>query len=169
MAVLDYAGDIRLFFDEAGEPYLLVEQNDLARDTGLETAFFISLFTDRRAAETETEVQQFLGKFPDLRGWWGDQFPEVDGDQIGSLLWLLERAKVTPQELIRVEGFIKASLAWAVEDGLCDSIEGTAERAGKEEIVITAIGKRPDSSQDIRFRWFYNWETQKIRGDSDAI
>jgi hypothetical protein len=38
MAVLDYAGDIRLFFDEAGEPYLLVEQNDLATGSRSSTA-----------------------------------------------------------------------------------------------------------------------------------
>lgn len=123
------AGDIKISWDNAlmkGD--FLFEGNDLVSDDGLQTAAIISLFTDRRARDDDTLPDTILG---DKRGWWGDlASPEVEGDEIGSRLWLLEREKTLPEVLIRAEQYVKEALQWMIDDEVAASISVTAERAG---------------------------------------
>lgn len=107
-------------FDDAAQ--------DLDSDTGLETAVLISLFTDRRAKEDDVLPDS---SNLDRRGWWGDLgSPEVDGDQIGSRLWLLSREKTLEAVLIRAKEYAQESLAWLMDDGVAESIEVETERQG---------------------------------------
>ena len=69
---------------------LVLEDGQLTQDEGLDSAILHSLFTDRRATLADLKP---LGR-TDLRGWWGDLTLVNDGDRYGSLLWLLERAKL---------------------------------------------------------------------------
>ena len=52
-------------------------------------AVLISLFSWRRSNDDDG-VQ-----IPYRKGWWGDTFSSISGDQIGSRLWLLQREKLT--------------------------------------------------------------------------
>lgn len=97
-------------------------EGDFVEDEGLETAVSISLFTDQRVTEEELP-QGVLEK----RGWWGDMFPEVDQDQIGSKLWTLEREKVTEETLARANEFSREALQWMIEDGVADTVEVSGE------------------------------------------
>ena len=82
-------------------------------DYALESAVLISLFTDKRAKRDSI----LPSDISDKRGWWGDQvFPFIDGDQIGSFLWLLERSKTQPNVLIEAKQYIKDALQWMVDD-----------------------------------------------------
>lgn len=99
---------------------------DLLREEGLETAVFISLFTDRRAKDDDPldHPNDRNGK----RGWWGDQVSSYRDDKIGSRLWLLARSNTTQKNLNRAEFYIKEALQWMIDDGVAVKIEVAAYR-----------------------------------------
>ncbi|RJX19022.1 MAG: hypothetical protein C4575_09340 [Desulforudis sp.] len=107
---------------------------------GLTTAVIVSLFTDRRAEDDDVLPDSANG---DKRGWWGDLVsPEVEGDRIGSRLWLLEREKTTPETLIRAREYIEQALEWLVDDGVAAKVEIEVERTGAVETPILAFRAR---------------------------
>lgn len=108
-----------LFIDGTGD--WLLAGASLAVDDGLESAIVISLFTDRRANEDD-----LIPGGTDRRGWWGDTFSEVEGDKIGSRLWLLSREKQEREVLERAKQYSEEALAWLVEDGIARAITVTA-------------------------------------------
>ncbi len=95
---------------------------DLTTDSGLRAAVMVSLFTDRRAENDDADP--FQG---DRRGWWADTYADQAGDLIGSRLWLLARAKRTPDTLRRVTEAAESCLAWLVEDGAATSVAVDAQ------------------------------------------
>jgi phage gp46-like protein len=98
---------------------------DLATEDGLRAAVLVSLFTDRHA-----EADDPLPGAPnsaDRRGWWADAWPELDGDRIGSRLWLLGREKQTADVLQRAQVYSEEALAWLIEDGVALAVSVTAE------------------------------------------
>ncbi|MEE1920313.1 phage GP46 family protein, partial [Pseudomonas asiatica] len=58
-------------------------------DKNLIRTVVISLFTWRRAGPDDPVDDE------ERYGWWGDSFPRVADDRIGSRLWLLRRVKLT--------------------------------------------------------------------------
>ena len=85
--------DVGLFVVD-GEITPVIEDGDLKEDRTLETSTLISLFTDQRVTEEELE-NNGLDKDEKKRGYWGDLYPDVQGDKIGSKLWLSDRAKTS--------------------------------------------------------------------------
>lgn len=108
--------DIRtIYIDmEHGVDYA-IETMLLAKDDGLTTAVLLSLFTDRRA-EPDDAVQG-----DDRRGTWLDAYG-LDGDKMGSRLWLLERAKLLPETVTQVREYCEEALDWMVRDGVAKSV-----------------------------------------------
>ncbi len=90
---------------------LMISNQDLATDQGLETAIIISLFTDRRA-----EKNELLNNGAGQRGWWGDRYLKNTNDHIGSKLWLLQREKMTATTLHRAKAYTEEALKWLVDD-----------------------------------------------------
>jgi phage gp46-like protein len=129
------ADDIKILWDndfqEGDIKYL---GGDLVRELGIETAVMMSLYTDRRA-NTDDTLPDSLSE--DRRGWWGDQVTEFDGDQIGSRLWLLERAKTTEDNLSDAKFYIEESLQWLLDDGVAQDIEVEVERQNREDGTAT--------------------------------
>lgn len=155
--ILTYAGDIRLSLED-GAGTLEVRQNDLDRDAGLETALLVSLFTDRRA--TLEQVRAAGMDESDLRGWWGDEGEE---EPIGSHVWLLGRAKVTPETMTQFREYALQAWEWLIQDGAAEAIDAVVERADLEAIRITVTVKRPRAAENVNFRWYYNWQAQQVR------
>lgn len=155
MSAID--GDIGLYWDSlAGDLRLL--NGDLWRDGGLETAIVISLFTDRRASPTDV----LPDASPDRRGWWADGVPEIQGDEIGSLLWLLAREKQQQTVVERAREYAEAALKWLVDDRVADRVEVTAEIVRPGFLGIQVIVWRPQVGRtDYRFN--YNWDAQAAR------
>lgn len=124
----------------------------LDTDDGLETAVIQSLFTDARA-DDDDELP--LGE-TDRRGWWGDAFPVVAGDVVGSRFWLLSREKQTQAALNRAREYAETALAWLVTDGAARRVvvETSVVRDGVLALVI-AIHK-PDGNV-ARFRYQQLW------------
>jgi len=146
--------DIGLFLSENGFD-LAVDENDLLPDDGLETAVSISLFTDKRVTD-----EQLPSMETSKRGWWGDMFPDVNQDKIGSRLWTLEREKRTNEVLRRSEELSKESLTWMIEDGLADAVIIKSEYNGDGHLLIYVEIQKPDGDS-ARFRVL--WEKQELK------
>jgi phage gp46-like protein len=96
----------------------------LVTDDGLETAVTISLFTD--CAATADELIEYGFAADQNRGWWGDDYPDVEGDVMGSRLWLLERSKRNEETLAAAIEYAQAALAWLIDDGVAKTVTATA-------------------------------------------
>ena len=133
---------------------LVIEDGDLKGDDGLETAAIISLFTDQRVSDDE---------LPDghtsKRGYWGDMFPPVEGDEIGSKLWLLGRGKADLETLAGIENYAAESLKWMIDDGVAAAIDVSAEYDESKSAIVAISITRPKGEQD---KFSVNWNAQEL-------
>jgi len=131
---------------------LALQDGAIRIDDGMHTAILISLFTDARA-DGDDELPDAGG---DRRGWWGDAFPVVAGDETGSRLWLLFRSKITPATINRARDYARAALAWIVEDGIAASVDVTVEAQERHRLAIGVVLTRPTGP--ARERYDFVWE-----------
>jgi len=148
--------DIRTVFIsmEQGADYAL-DGLMLQDDAGLNTAVIMSLFTDRRASDDDV----LPSSSDDKRGSWMDSFPDVEGDKIGSRLWLLDRAKLTQDTVDKVKYYCEEALAWLVQDGIAKAVNVATEVVRKHPlgIIATTIDiVRPDGNIE-RYKFADLW------------
>lgn len=100
----------------------------------LATAILISLYTDRSANADDTIPDGTT----DRRGWWGDSGADYN---IGSRLWLLNRAKQTDATLQSAFDYVQEALKWMLDDGAVGQFEITVQwvKASTLGITVTAI------------------------------
>jgi phage gp46-like protein len=101
------------------------------RESTLTRAVLISLFTWRRAL-TDDPVDD-----EELFGWWGDSYPDIADDRIGSRLWLLRRVKLTDATQRDAEFYANEALRWLLDDGHAITIEITSEKADISRLNLT--------------------------------
>lgn len=116
-------------------------KNQLAR------AVILSLFTWRRAEPGDVQPGE------SRLGWCGDTLAPVVGDKFGSWLWLLGRQNVTTRTIQRAKEYSEEALKWFVDDGVCASVEVTAEKFSRNGIAVSVVLYREDRSVllDLRF------------------
>ncbi len=157
------AGDIKIRWNndsDVREGDFIFSDNDLETDDGLTTAIIISLYTDRRADDADVLPDE---NNIDKRGWWGDKVsPDVEGDEIGSKLWLLERAKTTSADAVpTVERYVEESLQWMIDDEAVKSITVNGERLqlkdGTESVGFTIEVTKLDGTKSP-FQFNLEWE-----------
>ena len=160
------AKDIRIVWDEVfqeGEFEFDSDIQDLTSDEGLETAVIISLFSDRRAKPDDPLPDS---NNSDRRGWWGDlASPDVEGDQIGSRLWLLERSKTLDFVLVQAKEYAQEALQWLIEDGVAARVVAETERQndpGEDRLALKVEIHKPDGSV-ILFNFEAQWIAQGLR------
>lgn len=129
----------------------------LASTAALETAVTLALFTDKRLPDGHPLTYLADG---DRRGWWGDG-ADVQGDrgeaELGSLLWLLERAPLTVagQPIARwAEAFALEALACLQSQGVVVRIDVAAqanEIANRLELTVGLYGRDSARVYDRRF------------------
>lgn len=73
----------------------------------LERAVIISIFAWRRAEPDD----RLPGS--EKNGWWGDTWPDIENDRIGSRFWLLTRDTITPKTLARAKRVRRGGAAMA--------------------------------------------------------
>ena len=151
--------DIGLVQDDLGRWDIALDGYDLARDDGLETAVVISLFSDRRAT-----VEQVPAELPkdDLRGYWGDVRPQVEGDTTGSLLWLLSREKETASTLSRARQYAREGLQWMLDDRVATRIDVAASYL-RRGVMLLAIDIYRPGGKLARYRFEYEWAAQAAK------
>ena len=133
--------DIALKQDETTAFDVLIDGPDLLADRGFRTAIIISLFTDRLVTSDEIIPDGTNNK----RGWWADTFADVDGDLIGSRLWLLNREKQIDQVLNTAKEYAFESLQWMINDGVVSQIEVETEWVQKGVLGILVRLFKADS------------------------
>ncbi len=101
----------------------------------------ISLFTWRRASPDDPVDDE------ERYGWWGDSFPRVADDRIGSRLWLLRRVKLTERTQRDAEYYAVEALRWLIDDGQVLDVTITSERADSSRlnlrVVLTLLSGHP--------------------------
>ena len=125
----------------------------LETDEGLETAVVISLFTDRRALESDT----LPPGSSDRRGWWGDSRPPVQDDQIGSRLWLLTREKQLSGGLQRAREYAEEALQWLVDDGVAAALDVLATNPRDGLLALSVSIQRSGDAAPTLFRFETLW------------
>lgn len=102
-------------------------------ETSLIRAVVISLFTWRRAA-TDDPVDD-----DERYGWWGDSYPTIADDRIGSRLWLLRRVKLTADTQRDAEFYAREALQWMLDDGQVLDVDVISERADSYRLNLQVI------------------------------
>ncbi|MGB0683413.1 MAG: phage GP46 family protein [Magnetovibrionaceae bacterium] len=127
---------------------------DLASDFGLESSVINSLFTDARA-RPDDELPAGAGD--DRRGWWGNALVPtmggevLDGFELGSRLWLLDREKHTEETRRKAEMYASEALAWIIERGIAQAITVEAEWAQTGVLALTVTITRPERPEVFRY------------------
>ncbi|WP_230598374.1 phage GP46 family protein [Xanthomonas albilineans] len=139
-------------------PLGLLQDIDNDRVNPLVRAVLISLFTWRRANADDT--------LPDPRGfrmgWWGDTYPVVANDRIGSRLWLLARAKLTPSTVQRAQDYAEEALQWLIDDGVAARIAVRAERQGLSTLALQCTLFAADGTANAVLRFDNLWSLLNV-------
>lgn len=115
-------------------------------------AVIVSLFTWRRANPDDALPG-------DLRmGWWGDTFPTVPNDRIGSRLWLLSRSTLTTGTVAKAKEYAQEALQWLIDDGVAARIEVQAERQGLSTLALGCQIYKSGSTVPLDIRFTDVWE-----------
>lgn len=102
-------------------------------EASLIRAVVISLFTWRRAA-TDDPVDD-----DERFGWWGDSYPTIADDRIGSRLWLLRRVKLTADTQRDAEFYAREALQWLLDDQQVLEVDVLSERADSHRLNLRVI------------------------------
>lgn len=96
----------------------------------LHTAIVLALFTDKRIPE-QHPLRKYVAS-DDPRGWWGDDV-DVRSDageaELGSLLWVFERAVLTEQVRLEAIAAAQEALHCLIEQGAAARIDVQADMA----------------------------------------
>lgn len=127
---------------------------DLSRfmDDRLPRAVFNSLFSWRRADEGDDRPNE------SWQGWWGDVYPEHEGDRFGSKLWLLSRAKIVPETLGLARQYAEEALQWLIDDGVAGRVETDAEYNEFQRLDLLVTIYKPDGRVATSMRFADVWE-----------
>lgn len=121
------------------------------REATLTRAVLISLFTWRRAL-TDDPVDD-----EELFGWWGDSYPDIADDRIGSRLWLLRRVKLTDATQRDAEFYANEALRWLLDDGHAIAIEISSEKVDISRLNLTVILTVPGGDR-IEIKPISSWQ-----------
>lgn len=121
------------------------------RESALTRAVLISLFTWRRAL-TDDPVDD-----EELFGWWGDSYPDIADDRIGSRLWLLRRVKLTDATQRDAEFYANEALRWLLDDGHLIAIEISSEKVDISRLNLTVILTVPGGDR-IEIKPISSWQ-----------
>ena len=163
-AELPKEGDIRIILDPyIGHAEMLLADRDVEREPGLENAVLITLGSDREANQDDV----LPDNSSDHGGWFGDELPLIETekkDKIGTRLWLLQRAKTNTETVSRTKEYLKEGFQWMLDDSVISKlvvdawiVENTRNTVG------FALGLYRPNTESVYFKFYYNWENQKLR------
>ena len=107
-------------------------------------AAVISLLTWRRAdaGDVLDDDQRY--------GWWGDSFPTLTNDRIGSRLWQLRRRSLTAEAERDAIAFAREALTWMLEDGRVSFVTVTAVRGVNRLDLAVVLSMRDGTAIDVQ-------------------
>lgn len=142
--------DCKLAIDTNGQFDVVLEDGDIATETGFDTAIWVSLFTDARASADQVVLAQHR------RGWPGNLVSTVDNRQLGGMLWLIDQRRLNQATLNEAVDYAQKALNWIVEDNVAQNIEVSGvivPTSGIQlNVTITALSGETES------RYINTWE-----------
>ena len=107
-------------------------------------AAVISLLTWRRAEDGDLldDDQRY--------GWWGDSFPTLTNDRIGSRLWQLRRRTLNADTERDAVAFARESLAWMLDDGRVSAVTVTPVRGVNRLDLLVVLSMRDGTAIDVQ-------------------
>lgn len=129
---------------------------DISLWSDIEGAVMVSLFTDRRAPDDWVPTDGTN----DRRGWWADIY---EGDQIGSLLWTLDRVKISDSAgmLALARQYCLDALKWLLSTGTVSKID-VATRwlnpGGQRNGIGIQVVVRQPSGEQVKFLYDLAWQ-----------
>jgi len=135
--------DIKFTQDSNGDWDINFTNGDFEMTEGLDTALYLSVFSNKRASASQV-TESIL-----RRGHFTNEFSQVAGYEVGSLLWLYtEQAKNTSNNLSLIEGSVYDGLKWMIEDKIISKIDIAASKSGTGvTLEIDLINKFQKDSQ----------------------
>lgn len=121
------------------------------REAALTRAVLISLFTWRRGFEDDPVDDD------ELYGWWGDSYPTITDDRIGSRLWLLRRVKLTDATQRDAEFYADEALRWLLDDGEVIRIEISSEKRDINRLNLIVVLTVPDGAR-LEIKPLSSWQ-----------
>ncbi|WP_246788230.1 phage GP46 family protein [Agrobacterium sp. AGB01] len=136
---------------------------DFRAEQGLATQIFIHLMSDARVEESELDDGE------ENRGWFGDSFDVMDGEQpIGSRLWRLRRRALHDGIEIEAEDYAREALQPLLSQSAVASIDvsATADRVNNRlDLVVTIYGR----NGEIIFNQKYELLWRQIDGVDNPL
>lgn len=120
--------DFQIGLTEAG-PDMVIENGDIASDLGLRTPVLVSLYSEGRVDQPEDIPYPET----DPRGWWADIFLRT---RMGSLLWTLARAKITPETRSQARVIVEDALDWLLQDDLIGDLTVLVTQRNKDSLLV---------------------------------
>jgi phage gp46-like protein len=122
---------------------------DLRAEQGLATQVLIHLMTDARVEQSE------LRDGDENRGWFGDSFDVMDGEQpIGSRLWLLRRSALHDGIETEAQDYAREALQPLLSQSAVARIDvaATADRANSRlDLEVTIYGRNGEVTFDQKY------------------
>jgi phage gp46-like protein len=126
--------------------FSLDESGDIQTEDFFDTAILYSIFGERRASADEVVDPQLR------RGWIGND----DDFENGSKIWLLSQAKLTRNNLNRLEDEAEKALSWLVDDGYAVSIDPVVATVSSGVVLLDIPIRR--SRDKVERKFFELWE-----------
>lgn len=111
----------------------------------------ISLFTWRRAGPDDPVDDE------ELYGWWGDTYPVVADDRIGSRLWLLRRVRLTAETRRDAEFYAREALQWLIDDEHVIAVAITTEQVDINRLNLGVV-LTLTTGQSVRLNASDQWQ-----------
>ena len=112
----------------------------------LQTAYFISIFSDRMAQPGDV----IPDGSNDRRGWIGDAGSKYP---IGSRLWLLDRAKATQKTANLARTYVTEAVQWLIDDKVVARHAVTVKWIARNALGIWITAYKPDGTTHPAFYW----------------
>lgn len=148
--------DIETFWDGLASrgDWSLASTGQVDDQHDLKTAALISLFTWRRAHPDDVLPDPRMGR----KGCWIDA---LQGRQMGSRLWLLQREKQTRAVVLRAKEYAEESLQWLLDDGVCKSITVITEISAPGVLGMQVTFER-DNAVNLKFQFDFAWQNLQL-------
>lgn len=104
---------------------------DLLGAVNLRTSIGISIFTDRRTDDDDSE--------PNQRGWAGDAIRPEGEDLLGSKMWLIHLEKTEDRLLPLAKRFVEQSLQSLLDDNIVRTLSAVVTYLSKPKGIMSII------------------------------
>ena len=125
--------DVLIRADAEGLYDLVVDGNVFASAGGFETAIPVSLFTDARAPSALVSEPQ------NRRGWIVNLLTASTMRQLGSILWVLDQARVTRETLNTARLAAQDAFQWMLDDGIALSVFVDVQQTQNGILILITI------------------------------